>query len=66
MGGGLSSEVEELVTHFVVTCDDKAYIDADQSVTYGNLRGTAIALVLRVRGGYIIMCSQKNTKFYNQ
>ena len=60
MGGGFPSEVEELVTHFVVTCYDKAYVDTDQYVTYGNLRGTAIALVLRVRGGgYIIMRSQK-------
>ena len=33
MGGGLPSDVEELVTHFVVTCDDKASVDAAQSVT---------------------------------
>ena len=51
MGEGFPSEVEELVTHFVLTCKDKAYVDAAQSVTYGNLRGTAIALVLRVMGG---------------
>ena len=51
MREGLPSEVEELVTHFVLTCYDKAYIDAAQSVTYKNLHGTVIALVLRVRGG---------------
>ena len=51
MGEGVPIEVEELGTHFVVTCDDKAYVDAAQSMTYGNLRGSAIALVLRVRGG---------------
>ena len=65
MGEGFPSEVEELVTHFVLTCKDKAYVDAAQSVTYGNLRGTSIALVSRVRGGYIIMRSQKNTKFHS-
>ena len=51
MGRGFPSEVEEPVTHFVVTCDDKAYVATAHSVTYGNLRGSAIALVLRVRGG---------------
>ena len=51
MGEGLPSEVEEIVTHFVRTCNEKACVDADQSVTYGNLLGIAIALVLRVRGG---------------
>ena len=62
----MPSEVEELVTHFVVTWNDKAYVDAYQSVTYGNLRGTAIALILRVRGGLHHNTLTKNTKFHSQ
>ena len=34
-GEGLSIKVEDLVTHFVVTCDDEASADAAKSVTYG-------------------------------
>ena len=35
----LSSEVEELVMHFVVTCDDKYSMTAAKSVTHGEVKG---------------------------
>ena len=37
----MSSEVYELVTHFVVMCDGKAYVTADKSVTYVEVLRTA-------------------------
>ena len=66
IGEGLPSEVEERVTHFVRTCNEKASVDVAQSVTYGNLHGTAIALVLRVRGGLHHNALTKNTKCHCQ
>ena len=33
-GEGSSSKVEELVTHFIVMCDDEASVAAAKSVTY--------------------------------
>ena len=33
-GGGLSSEIQELVTNFFVTCNDKVSVGAAKFVTY--------------------------------
>ena len=61
-GKGLSIEVEEIVTHFIVTCDDEASITEDKSMTYTKGLSIAVVFVLEVRGGNIITCAQKITK----
>ena len=47
----MSSEVEELVTHFITTCDDESSVAAAKSVTYGKELRAAVAFFLRLGGG---------------
>ena len=47
IGEGLSSEAEELVTHFLVTCNDKASVVAAKYLTY---REVPIAAVTAFKG----------------
>ena len=51
----MSSELEELVTQFVVMCNDKASVAVAKSVTYGERLSVVITFVLEVRGGNITM-----------
>ena len=46
----MSSEVEELVTHFVVMCNYKPSITASKSVTYVEGLRSAVLFILKVRG----------------
>ena len=55
---GFSSEVEDLVMHFIVTCNDEVSVAADKSLTYREVLIASVA-VLKVIGGNIIICSQK-------
>ena len=34
-GEGLSSKVEDIVTHFFVMCNEDSYVAADKSMAYG-------------------------------
>ena len=49
--GGSSCKDEELITHFVVMCNDEASVSADNSVEYGEGCREAIAFFFMVRGG---------------
>ena len=49
-------EVKEIVTHFVVTCGDKAYVAEAKSMTYEEGEKAAVAF-LYIRGGNIITCA---------
>ena len=61
-GEDFSSKVEDLITHFVVACDDKASVDVANSGMYGERCGAAVDL-FKFRGCYIITCAQKSQKF---
>ena len=50
-GKGSPSKVEELITYFVVTCNDEASVAEDKSGTYFEGLITAISFLLKVRGG---------------
>ena len=39
---GSSYEVENLVTHLIVTCDDDTYVSAAKSLTYRKLLGSTV------------------------
>ena len=66
MGEGFSSEVEEIIMHFIVTSDDEASVAVDMFVAYREGLSTAVNFLLKVRGGNIIMCAQKITKLYSR
>ena len=42
-GEVLSIEVKEIVTHFIVTCNDDASVTADKSMTCGEVLRAAVA-----------------------
>ena len=50
----MSSEVEELVSHFFVTFYDEAYATEAKSIIYGELLSAAVTLFLKLRVGIII------------
>ena len=45
-----SIEVEELITHFIVTCYDKAVVTADKYVRYREGLSSAVTFLLRLEG----------------
>ena len=47
---GLSSDLEDLVTHFVVACNVKASATADKSMQYGEVLIAAVICFLRLWG----------------
>ena len=61
-GEGSFSEVQELITQFIVTFDDKASVDEDKSMAYGEGQREAVTFVLEIKGVNIITCTQKTTK----
>ena len=56
------TEVEELIIHFIVICDEEYYMAASKSVTYGKGMIAAVNYFLKVRGGNIVMYIQKTNK----
>ena len=59
------SKLEEFVTHFVVTCDDKTSFAVANPVMYTEGYGKVVEFSLKVRGGNIITRSLKTTKFHS-
>ena len=49
-GGGLSREIQELVTHFVVTCNNEASVAAAKSATYVEVRRASVAFIWGLGG----------------
>ena len=47
-------EVDELVKHFIVTCDDESKIFEIKCVMYGEGLGTTITFSCRLGGGEVI------------
>ena len=64
-GGSSPSKVQDISENFVVMYEDEAYVAAFNPVTYEVGRRAAVAFVLDVRIGDIIVCAQKNTKFHS-
>ena len=58
-GEGSPSEVDELITDFVWTCDDDSYFDADKFMTYREEKRSDVDF-FKVRGGDVITCAQKS------
>ena len=51
---GIFREVEEIVTHFIVTCDDESSLAAPKSVSYIKGLRAAVAFFLKVKGVNIV------------
>ena len=52
--------------HFVLTCNDQAYLDADKCMAYLEGGVTSAAVALEVEGGKIITCAYEIAKFRSQ
>ena len=51
-GKGSPSKVEELITYFVVTCNDEASGDAAKYVTYREVQRASFVFFWRLGGGH--------------
>ena len=58
----LLCEVEKLVMHLIMTFDDDPSVSADKSLV-GRKGLISNMIFFRVRGGYIVTCTRKTTKF---
>ena len=48
-GEGLSSEVDDLITYLIVTCDDKTSVAADKRVTHRKGLHATVTFIMEVR-----------------
>ena len=65
---GTFREVDDLVTHFILTCDDESAMFAIKCITmtYGEVLGKTIAFFWRLGGGEVIAGTEKITKLCRQ
>ena len=54
------AEVEELVMHLIMKCNDEPSVSAAKSVTYGKGLRETITFILKVSGGNIVTCTQRH------
>ena len=60
---GFSDKVDDLVTHSIVTCDDKTFVAADEHVTHRKVLQATTAFILKVWGVNVITSTQKSRNF---
>ena len=53
-------DVEKLITHLIMTCNDEASFSAAESVVYGKLLRATIAFILEVGGGNILTLTKNH------
>ena len=59
-------KVEMIFMNLVMTCNDEPSVSAAKYLMYRKLLRSTIAFILEVRGGNIVTCTQKITKFHGR
>ena len=56
--------MDELVTYFIVACNDKSTIIASKCMMYGEGLGKTVTFFLEVEGGEVVAGTQKKMRFH--